>query len=112
MDYFHEGHECVDECSQGHFLSDNSCLQCPTNCSECWEIDECTECVPGKFLHGSSCVDECTKGYTGTQGICIPCITGCDTCDSESQKETISKFYIFFLQFFLQFFFTIMTHNL
>ena len=86
VDYYHEGSICLDECSPGHFLTDDTCLSCPDNCSECWEREECTECVSGKFLHGSQCIDECLKGYTGTQGICIPCHTGCDICDAETQK--------------------------
>ncbi|ELP91728.1 hypothetical protein EIN_521150 [Entamoeba invadens IP1] len=45
---------CV-QCEGGHHLSNNLCVKCQDTCTQCYGIDECTDCVKDSVFVSSVC---------------------------------------------------------
>ena len=69
-----EGHPCV--CTEGIYsFSQGRCADCPPNCQECLEVDECVVCDPGYYLLYS--------------GECAPCAPECAHCNGDTLHDCI-----------------------
>lgn len=81
--------ECVVECPDGFFSSNEECKICPATCTKCTSDTNCTECLPEFHLVGGQCISECPLSQTmktepnGDKN-CVPCDDSqCATCRSD-----------------------------
>ena len=94
---------CI-HCDDGYYIDDNSCFECPTNCTRCTGPTDCSSCVQGRF--GSQCKAPCRESCVGCSDLsecdsCVPgrwgsycqfyCPLGCIdiVCEKENGKCTI-----------------------
>ncbi|XP_063885992.1 extracellular matrix organizing protein FRAS1-like isoform X2 [Scylla paramamosain] len=85
-----ERDQCVQECSEGHFLNSNSdtCEKCHPHCATCNgpHVTSCLTCPEGTNLttQGICEVIQCSSGfYLNQEGICSRCEGDCNTCSSD-----------------------------
>ena len=89
---------CVITCPSHYYNHTDTCLECPSECSEC-ELDtsnpsdiaqvKCTECVLPNILEDSLCkpTTSCEDGeYLSDDNQCITCDPDCLQCEEEPTK--------------------------
>jgi len=94
--YLYNG-SCLINCPSGTFKdSSGFCLNCNTNCSQCYNTTYCILCQSGYNFHGL-CVTTCPTGTyalnVSGQTICQSCSTGCYICNSGTNCITCSSNY-------------------
>ncbi|EWS76484.1 zinc finger lsd1 subclass family protein (macronuclear) [Tetrahymena thermophila SB210] len=92
--------KCVKSCQAGQYLDQvqNTCFDCPDNCVECLQNNECTKCLPSYMSNSDKnqpqICDQCIDGYFLQNQICIKCSIDCQTClNSASECQTCSQGY-------------------
>ncbi|KAL4494809.1 hypothetical protein ABPG73_004249 [Tetrahymena malaccensis] len=113
-----EQQNCVDSCSAGQYLTNDSsyplqkvCKNCNIdNCAQCTDSITCSKCSDGYYYDGNQCSQcnsicgtcsispsnclTCTNGYyMSTNQICIPCPTGCSSCTSNTNCTSCNEGY-------------------
>ncbi|KAL4494135.1 hypothetical protein ABPG72_016091 [Tetrahymena utriculariae] len=85
-------HTCVLNCSPGQYLDQfqNNCFDCPDNCVECLQNNQCTKCLSNYMnnfdkLKPQIC-DLCIEGYYLQNGVCFNCSPNCQTCLNTSTE--------------------------
>ena len=66
---------CI-KCEKGYYLTELSCLKCPTDCTDCTGPTECTGCVSGRYgvTCEATCRDTCLECTSSSY--CTRCIPG------------------------------------
>jgi proprotein convertase subtilisin/kexin type 5 len=84
--------KCLDECLSRFYKSGTSCLPCNEKCFNCTDINRCTSCPSGKFLHNEDCVSPCPIGYIpGSNGKCLRCADdSCLVCKENKLEECVT----------------------
>ena len=78
----HQSH-CLSVCPSGSFASNDSCLPCPANCTQCSSGTSCTVCAEGYIVTSDhTCVEKCPEGFIAhpTTKTCLPCPAHCLEC--------------------------------
>jgi proprotein convertase subtilisin/kexin type 5 len=91
-----EDQTCVSNCSQYHYLSNGSCLDCSTNCVQCLNSTVCQSCV-SSYLYNSSCLQICPNlTYPDISLQCLACVLPCETClDSQTCVTCITGYLLY-----------------
>ncbi|XP_069939490.1 furin-like protease 2 isoform X1 [Cherax quadricarinatus] len=79
---------CAENCPQGYYAANGSCLRCGGHCSKCINPDHCTSCDHHLLLSNGSCLTNCPEGFYETEdNKCGSCYPQCKTCVGGSSSD-------------------------
>lgn len=83
-----QGVKC-STCAAGYFTDNFICSQCPSTCSSCDALTNCTFCQNTYSLIGGICTCDISVSYFAHDGICMPCFAIINYCLSCSNSTSI-----------------------
>jgi hypothetical protein len=72
---------CIEDCPQGYFPSEKTCLSCEDSCLSCKSKDFCEQCKEEAIKYEGSCLSSCPEGTKEVNKTCeVICPNNCLSC--------------------------------